>query len=819
MTKPCDDIRVIDLSSGRQGGITTMVLADFGAEVIKVEQPGGDPARATEPSWPMWLRGKQSVTLDLTTEAGRTSLHELVRGADVVVASYKPGEGEPLGADYATLAKVNPAAVYCSITPWGLHGPYANYPGTDEALVAAKSGRFWAFQNTTKRPGPSFAAVQVGSHGASQAAVAGILAALHARKRTGIGQLVESSILQGLIPFENTLVREQMERRYPEKMAAERGPQNTPTAMSSLGYQPIMAKDGKWLQFANLLEHLFQASIVALGLTEEIMLDPRYEGAPNRVTEEAREEIRNMMLQKALEKTAAEWMEIFHDNDNVAVDYVQTAQDALHHPDLVANGEVVEHVHPTLGTVRMAGPIAKLRETPGEAGGPAPLAGQDTAAVLAAAARKVNVGAAKPDNRAPLDGITVLEFATIIATPLACTMLGDLGARVIKVEPIGGDPGRGLARASGIGSYIGASRNNATKDSICIDLKSEHGQALVHDLIRQADFIIHNYRPGVPERLGIGYEQAKAIKPDIIWMNLSGYGPDGPDNLHPGAHPIPGAVNGGALMQTGADWPGDTSTIDGIREASRRLTRANESNPDPCSAMGLQTAALLALTARDKTGQGQQAFLSMVQANAYANSDDSLSYAGKPARATLDGQVMGTSALRRLYHAADASWAFVSAEDDASFKQFCEVTGNAALASDARFATRDARVQNDAALVAALEPVFAGKHADAWEQDLSAAGVGCVRADGDPNSGSFFLRDEQVKANKLDTKATHLVMGEYQRWGPVVSFEKNPGRYGGGMLAGEHTDQILGELGFDAEQITGLRDRGVVWSEEPVFPD
>ena len=817
MTKPCDDIRVIDLSSGRQGGITTMVLADFGAEVIKVEQPGGDPARETEYSWPMWLRGKRSVTLDLHTEWGRAQLHDLVRGADVVVASYKPGEGEPLGADYATLAKVNPAAVYCSITPWGLKGPYANYPGTDEALVAAKSGRFWAFQNTTKRPGPSFAAVQVGSHGASQAAVAGILAALHARKRTGQGQLVESSILQGLIPFENTLVREQMERRYPAKMATERGPQNTPTAMSSLGYQPIMTKDGRWLQFANLLEHLFQASIVSLGLTEQVLLDPRYEGAPNRLTEEAREEVRNMMLQRALEKTADEWMEIFHDNDNVAVDYVQTAQDALYHRDLVANGEVVEHQHPTLGTVRMAGPIAKLRETPGEAGGPAPLPGQDTDAVLAAPKRTVNVSGT-PDSKAPLDGITILEFATIIATPLACTMLGDLGARVIKVEPIGGDPGRGLARAAGIGSYIGASRNNATKESICVDLKSEHGQAIVRELIKQADFIINNYRPGVAERLGIGYQQAKEIKPDIIWMNLSGYGPDGPGNLHPGAHPIPGAVNGGALMQAGVEWPGDTSDIDGIREASRRYTRANESNPDPCSAMGLQTAAMLALTARNKTGKGQQVFVSMVGANAYANSDDSVSYPGKPERPTLDALVMGTSPLRRLYYSADGSWTFLSAEDDASFAAFAAASGNGPLASDVRFATAEARAQHADALTAALEPIFAGKHADAWEREMVAAGVGCVRADTDANSGSFFLRDEQVKANGLDTIAHHLVMGDYQRWGPVVKFEKNPGRYGGGMLAGEHTDAILQEIGFNPEQITDLRGRNVVWSEEPVFP-
>jgi crotonobetainyl-CoA:carnitine CoA-transferase CaiB-like acyl-CoA transferase len=817
MTLACEDVRVIDLSSGRVGGIATMVLADYGADVIKVEASTGDPAREREPSWPMWLRGKRSVALDLTQVADQAKLHDLVRTADVVVASYGPGAAEAHKADYATLSALNPGLIYCSATTWGLNGPYANYPSHDEALVAAKAGRFWAFQNLTRRPGPSFAAVQVGTHGASLSAAAGILAALHARKRTGVGQMLETSVLQGLLPFENTLIREQMEARYPEKMATERGPQNTPNAMSSLGYQPVMAKDGQWIQFANLMEHLFQASIVSLGLIEEVLANPEYSGAPNGLTEDKREEVRNIMLNRAQEKTAAEWMEIFYGNEDVAADYVETAQDALHHRDLVANGEVVEYDHPTVGKLRMAGPLGTLRGTPGRAGGPAPMPGQHTQEVLAAprqAAALKGTGDTKP----PLDGITVLEFATIIATPLGCSLLGDLGARVIKVEPIGGDPGRGLARASGIGSYIGASRNNSTKESICIDLKSEHGQAIVRDLIKQADFIIHNYRPGVPERLGIGYEQAKAIKDDIIWINLNGYGPDGPGYLHPGAHPIPGAVNGGALMQAGANWPGDTSTLDGIREASRRFTRANESNPDPCSAMGLQATALLALRARDITGKGQQAFVSMVGSNAYANSDDSLSYPGKPARPVLDEWVMGVGPLRRLYHAQDEQWAFLSAEDDASFARFCATAGRADLAGDARYANATARAQHADELTAALEPLFLTKTADAWEQTLIAANVGCVRADGYKNSGQFWLNDPQPKANGLTPTAHHLVMGDYQRWGPVVKFSHNPGHYGGGMLAGEHTDALLAELGFTSEAISDLRARKVVWSEEAVYP-
>ena len=813
MTLACEDIRIIDLSSGRTGGIATMVLADFGAEVVRVEPPGGDPAR-NEPSAPMYLRGKRSVTLDLTQAADREQLHALVRGADVVVSSFGLEEAARLGADYETLSVLNPGLVYCSITRWGLRGPYANYPAHDEALVSAKAGRFWSFQHVTNRDGPGFAAVQIGTHAAAQSAVAGILAALHARERTGLGQMLETSTLHGMIPFEGNLLREQMERNYPEKMAAEPMVRFTATSMSTLGYQPILTKDGKWIQFANLLEHLFQAAVIALDLTDEIFGNAEYSGAPNRVTEEAREQIRNLMLRRAREKTADEWMAIFRQHEDVAADLVGTAQDALYHPDLVANGEVVEHEHPKLGTIRMAGPIIMLRDTPGRAGGPAPEAGAHTAAVLARPWEPRPARSGRPDNRPPLEGITILEFATIIATPLACSMLGDLGARVIKVEPIGGDPGRGLARAGGFGSYVNSSRLNASKESVCVDLKSEQGQAIVRELIKKADFVIHNYRPGVPERLGIGYEQAKAINPNIIWMNLSGYGPDGPSAYRPGAHPIPGAVNGGARMQVGEAWPPPASDdIDVIREGARQFTRANEGNPDPCSTMAAQTAALLALHARQVTGHGQQAFVSMLSANQYANSDDALSYKGKPDRPTLDPWVFGTSALRRLYRASEG-WVLLSAEADEAFTQLCEIAGQPGLAIDARFMDVAARAAHRAELAAALEPVFTTRTADEWELALIAAGVGCVRADTDANSGQFWLRDEQVRANGLAPTASHIVFGEYQRWGPVVTFSRNVGQYGGGVVAGEHTDRILGELGFSAEAIDDLRQRNVVWSDQ-----
>jgi crotonobetainyl-CoA:carnitine CoA-transferase CaiB-like acyl-CoA transferase len=238
----------------------------------------------------MWLRGKRSITLDLTEPAGQAALHHLVRDADAVVVSSRPDIALAQRADYETLSALNPGLVYCSVTTWGRRGPYAGYP-EDEALVAAKSGRLQAFANIVRRAGPGFPAVQVGTHAAAQSAVAGILAALHARERTGHGQLVETSLLQGMFPYDlNSLIRQQMTARHPDLFSNDLQARfNSPNAMGTLGYQPIMAADGRWIQFANLLEHLFVSSLVALDLTEEVAANPRYAGPPNALPEDARE--------------------------------------------------------------------------------------------------------------------------------------------------------------------------------------------------------------------------------------------------------------------------------------------------------------------------------------------------------------------------------------------------------------------------------------------------------------------------------------------------------------------------------------------------
>ena len=200
-------------------------------------------------------------------------------------------------------------------------------------------------------------------------------------------------------------------------------------------------------------------------------------------------------------------------------------------------------------------------------------------------------------------------------------------------------------------------------------------------------------------------------------------------------------------------------------------------------------------------------------ANAYANSDDFIDYAGKPARQQLDAELYGLNALCRLYRTRDG-WVFLGVFTEREWQALCQTVPRSDLAADPRFASAEARSEHDGALAEELADLFATQDADDWERTLVPAGVGCVRADGPP-PGEFWADDEHVRANGFAPLAEHARYGTLRRHGPVVTLSETPGRYGPGSLAGDHTDAILREFGYDEDSIAALRADAIVWSEQP----
>ena len=807
MTQLFDGITVLDFTRGMAGSIATMVMSDFGAEVIKVEPPAGDPFR-NHPGAIQWNRGKKSVILDLKTAAGREQVQRLARQAGVIVESFRPGVTKRLGIDYETFGSHRPELVYCSLTGFGPKGPYANYKGY-EGVVAAKCGRMMVFSGQNGRDGPNYGAVPIASHSAAMALVRGAVAALYVRDRTGQGQLVETSLLQTITPYDlRDWIIWQMMIQFPEDFPEDpwlrRG-------ASAPGYVPARTKDGHWFQLANIVERLFRTMIQTLDL-DSIYEDPRFKTAPVLLQDD-RDTLRDMILERVQEKTLDEWMDVFiNQTANVAAEPFTTAQDGMNHPQLVHSGQVVEVDDPGVGPMRQIGPLVAMGEYPGGPKGPAPLPGQHTQEILGMLGKDAKTSQTFPSGtlpKYPLEGITVLNLSTVIAGPLACCLVAELGARVIRIEPLEGENGR--LNQMGIGVH----RTMAGNEGLCLDLKTAEGQEIIHKLIAKADILLHSMRPGAPERLGIGYEQVAKINPQMIYVYAAGYGSTGPHSHRPAMHPISGAVCGGALAQLGRDTlpsPSESLSFEEVREISRKLNRANEPNPDPSSSMVHSAAMLLGLYARQRSGKGQYIESTMLMANAYANAEDFFQYEGKPPRRVPDAEGYGTGALNRLYQAR-GGWVFLACPFEREWRDLCRTIGRPDLLEDPRFVSAEDREGHDIALAGELERVFSTREPLEWEALLTAADVACVKAE-DRGPFHFFDEDAHVKENGFTTQVETPRLGRFWRYSPLLRFSHTQDKAEPGMLKGQHTEAILGELGYSREQIEVLKERKVVdWEE------
>ncbi len=791
MAEALSDVRIIELGSSPAAGLAGMILADFGAEVLRVAHPSGN-ADDNLPAASMYRRGKATAMLDHNNPADREQLDALCGAADVLLCSLAPEALAAARLDFASLEARCSQLILAHVTGYGADGPIANLPAY-EHVAAAYAGRMLVFQGIVDRPGPVFSALQVATHACAQSTATGIMAALLARGEAGSGTLIETSLLQGLLPYEQgPMLGNQFRERFEALLAYMDVSAEPP--LPSLYYHPAQAGDGRWMQFGNLLPHLFDNFLIVTDLID-VIADEGFD--PKQLLlrpAEKHEAFRERMLKRIQEQPAAAWMDAFINDGGIVGTTYQTTQEALEDPDIVANGHVVDRPD---GGVEL-GPLARLSGTPANIG-----RGEIDADALVARWFQNPRRPSGADAGLPLEGIRVVELATIIAAPMGASLLADMGADVVKVEQIGGDPFRSMLNG------IGASRVNPGKRSISVDLKSTAGQEAVLKLLATADVVIHNYRPGVPERLGIDYEVVRTLNPNVVYLQSNGYGPDGPGALRPSTHPIPGAAMGGVMYQMGKALPGELQDFQSLRTWTSRLMRANEVNPDPNTALVIATSALLGLSARERTGLGQQIFVDMFGANAWANHDDFFRYPGKPPRPLADAAMYGLNALYRLYPCAEDQWVFLAAPTPAEQQRFREALQSAGYEPP----SAEVLAAADAGTADALMTLFEAATADTWQALLVPAGVACVRADAAQPS-EFWLNDPQSATNEFVSTAQHPRWGAYRRHGPMVIFGGSKPVLAGPPLAGQHNAEVLAELGYGESQISELTAAGVLWQEE-----
>jgi len=376
LTDALAGVKVLDLSRILTGPYCTMMMADLGAEVVKVEAPGvGDDTRQWGPPFisgesTYFLsvnRNKQSITLNLKHPDGQSVFLDLVRWADVLVENFRPGTLEKLGFSYERLREQNPGLIYCSISGFGNSGPYRLKPGYD-VLAQAMGGMMGV---TGYEGGPPIkAGMSVADIGAGMFAAFGIMAALFSRQQTGRGQVVDTSLLEGQVAWHTYLAT--------GYLAAGKGPRKLGSAHPSIApYQALRCKDGDFIVAVGN-DALWQKFCQALGL-EQLGADPRWTTNPARAS--GRDELIPLIEAEIADSTVAELVALC-ELIGVPAGPIYGLEQVYTDPQVLAREMVVEVDHPTVGPFKMTGIPYKLSETPGKIKSPPPLLGQHTDQVL-----------------------------------------------------------------------------------------------------------------------------------------------------------------------------------------------------------------------------------------------------------------------------------------------------------------------------------------------------------------------------------------------------------------------------------------------------
>ncbi|MGI8549173.1 MAG: CaiB/BaiF CoA transferase family protein [Dehalococcoidia bacterium] len=805
MTEALQGVTVLDIAEGLAGPFAARLLADLGADVIKIEPPGGDASRRLGPFPSSSLNdsecsglflyanmSKRGIVLDLGDEHDRDSFRGLVKAADILIESFPPGHLDQLGLGYPELHGLNPGLIAVSVTPFGQTGPYRLWQS--EEIVEWAMGGYMYFGGDPAKAPLMIPGYQAQFHAAQEAAVA-TLAALHYRERGGSGQQIDLSIVEAVLSAHSWT-----------SAAWSHGGQ----VLQRSGSDLMRCKDG-WVHF---MRRRFEPDLFLLIEHPELQDEPRF--ADPLLWMDPSSEIWQLVAAWCRDQEA---QAIYHAAQalRIPVTPVNTMHDLLNSPQLQERSWLLEVEHPRAGRLTYPGFPYKLSATPARVYRAAPLLGQDIDQVLRETGVVGSPSVSTEGRRhseadtapAPtgeeevtplaLAGVKVLEITANWAGPLAGRHLADLGAEVIKIEHAqrpatrgawfaGNDPAKYFYNRAGYFNKL-----NRNKYDVCLDLSHPDGKALFLRLVERADIVIENNSARVMPNLGLGYDVLSAVNSRLIMISMSGFGATGPERDY---------VAYGANVEASSGLASTTGYGDG------RPYRAGSFYADPITGTYGAVAALTALRAREQDGQGQ--FIDM------ALNECGVTFFGM---ALLEYQMTGVMPPQRgnrhpifapqgCYQTiGNDAWLVISIRDDGEWRALCRVIGRSDWAGEAELDGLEGRRRRHDELDRGLSDWTRGYDHREAARLLQSAGIAAapVLANwellSDPH---FYARHFYIPIEQAET-------GVFPYPGMPWKLSRTPGRVRmAAPLFAEHNDYVFQQiLGLTPAQVAELEAAGV----------
>jgi crotonobetainyl-CoA:carnitine CoA-transferase CaiB-like acyl-CoA transferase len=793
--------RVLDFTDER-GEIAGMVFGDLGADVIRVEPPEGSPARLNGPrlrggpelerslQFTAYNRNKRSIALDLGRESDRGTFVQLVASADFVLESAPPSQLAEHGLSFETLCGANPRIVHVQITPFGADGPYAGFAASD--LTIAALGGPVALQGVPERPPVRVSVPQVWRHTGVEAVVAALVA--HARMRgTGEPQLVDVSAQCAMTwTMLNAMVASAIQGRDFERGGSALQLGNITMRLVFPTRDGHLVTIGSGGAVGKLLPRMIAAGVVPASWADEDWdtYDSRFvQGEPVAISVEQCSEALESFLRRHEKKELFEWgLE-----QGLTLAPVNTIADLLRFPQFEAREYFSKASLPDGTSALVPGVFAKLSSTPLQLRRPAPSLNQhgDEIRRELSAAVRVRIDEPARKQELPLAGLKVADFSWIGVGPISARYLADHGATVVKVEsesrPDGlraagpfKDGERGWNRSQFFGDF------NTSKQSLALDLKNPAAGDVARRLIAWADVYLESFTPGAIDRLGLGYETARALNPSIVMVSTCLMGQTGPAAQMAGYGYHAGAV-GGFYELTG--WP--DLPPDGPWQAYT----------DTICPRFVAATLLAALDHRRRTGEGQHIDAGQMEMALHFLAPELLDYQANGELAMRLGNRARDAAPQGVYPCAgEDQWCAIAVETDEQWAALRRALGNPTWAGASDLATTQGRLLHHDEIDARLADWTRERAPHSVMETLQRFGVpaGVVQRSSD------LLRDPQLLHRGFHQRFEHGEMGLIPYAGHqfrIRGYESGP--RGPAPLLGEHSFQVMKEiLGMSDDEIT-----------------